>query len=81
MLVSSLFTLPSITSAAASLLLYSATCLMQPPVGQLCLTFIERWLLYRGRLQCFSAMLMTWEAGCFRVLAALHSDHLRQVPL
>ena len=22
-----------------------------------------------------------WEAGCFREVAALHSDHLRQVPM
>ena len=36
--------------------LYSETCLRQPPVGQLQLAFIERWLLYRGRFQCFSAI-------------------------
>ena len=36
--------------------MYGGICLRQPPVGQLQLTFIERWLLYRGRLQCFSAV-------------------------
>ena len=36
------------------------------------LTFIERWLHYRGRLQCFSAV---WgQGGCFREVAALYSD-------
>ena len=29
---------------------YSETCLRQPPVGRFQLTFIERWLLYRGEL-------------------------------
>ena len=47
---------------------------------------IERWLHYRGRLQCISAMLVLFEAseaGWFREVAALYSDHmhLRQVPL
>ena len=55
-----------------------ATC------GSLIMAFIERWLLYRGRLQCFSAMLVLLgarETGGFRKMAALHSDHLKQVPL
>ena len=44
-----------------------ATC------GSLIMAFIERWLLYRGRLQCFSAMLVLFrgrEAGGFRKMAA-----------
>ena len=58
----------------------AATC------GPVILAFIERWLHYRGRLQCSSAMLVLFrarEAGCFREVevAALHSDPLRQVPL
>ena len=30
-----------------------------------------------------NALVLSWarEAGCFREVAALHSDHLRQVPL
>ena len=32
-------------------ILHRETCLRQPPVGLLCLPFIERWLHYRGRLQ------------------------------
>ena len=35
-------------------------------------------------LQCVSVMLVlfgAWKVGCFRELAALHSDHLRQVPM
>ena len=48
----------------------SETYLNQPPArGPLYLIFIGRWLLYRGRLLCFSAI---WagarEAGCFREL-------------
>ena len=39
---------------------YSGTCLRQPPVSQFLLTFIESWLLYRGRLQCYSAI---WDQG------------------
>ena len=63
---------------------YSGTCLQQPPVGQLQLAFIERWLHYRGRLQSFSAMLVPFgirEAGCFREVAFLHGDHFRWVSL
>ena len=48
---------------------YSETWLRQPPVGQFELTFIERWLLYRGRLQRFSAICGR-EAGRFREVAA-----------
>ena len=50
---------------------YNAQVLLQ-------LAFIERWLHYRGRLQCFSAMLVLFgarEAGCFREVAASYSDH------
>ena len=36
--------------------LYSEACERQPPVGQLHLTIIERWLLYIDRLQCFGAI-------------------------
>ena len=43
--------------------MYNGTCLRQPPDGQFQLTFIERWLLYRGRLQCFSAI---WGQGGLR---------------
>ena len=54
-------------------------------LGQIQLVLIDRWLLYRGRLQCFSAMLVLFQPGRLAVLeievAALHSDHLRQVPL
>ena len=53
-------------------------------MGQSQLVFTERWLHHRGRLQCFSAMLVLFgarEAGCFREVAALYSDHYRQVPL
>ena len=39
---------------------------------------LQRWLHYRGRLQYFSG---TREAGCFKEVATLHSDHYRQVPL
>ena len=54
-------------------------------MGQLYLAFIERWLqciIEIRRLQCFSAI-VPWprEAGCFRDVAALYSDHLRQFPL
>ena len=41
----------------------------------------QRWQLYR--LQWFSAMLVLFgarEDGCFREVAALYSDHYRQVP-
>ena len=54
--------------------MYSGTCLRQPPVGQLYLTFIERWLHYRGRLQCFSAAIVpvgAREDGCFREVNAV----------
>ena len=46
---------------------HSGTCLRQPPVGKSYLALTERWLHYRGRLQCFSAMLVLFgvrEAGC-----------------
>ena len=49
-------------------------------MGHFQLTFIERWLLYRGRLQCLLPF-GSREVGCFREVTALHSDHLRQVPL
>ena len=42
--------------------------------SEICLGFIERWLHYGGRLQCFSAILVPFgarEAGCFREVAAL----------
>ena len=47
---------------------------------------IERWPLYRGRLQRFSAthvlvLFGAREAGCIGEVAALHSDNLRQVSL
>ena len=45
---------------------------------------LERWLPYRGRLQCFSAMLVLFgarEAGWFREVAALHNDLYRQFSL
>ena len=51
---------------------------------QLQLAFIERWLHYRGRLQWLCAMFMLFgarKAGCFREVAALYSDPLRQIPL
>ena len=54
----------------------TATC------GPVILAFTEGWLHYRGRLHCFSAMLVLFgarEAGCFREVVALHSDHYRQV--
>ena len=53
-------------------------------MGQLQLAFIERWPYYRGRLQCSSTVSVLFgsrEAGCFRKVAALHSDHLRQFPM
>ena len=62
----------------------SETCLGQPAVDQSLLAFIERWLHYRGRLHCYSAALVLFgarEAGCFREVAALYSDHYSQVPL
>ena len=56
---------------------YNAQVLLQ-------LAFIERWLHYRGRLQCFSAMLALFgarEAGWFREVAALYSDHYKHAGL
>ena len=45
----------------------------------------DRCLLYRGRLQCFSATYVSaiWGKGgwMFIEVAALHSDYLRQVSL
>ena len=37
---------------------YSENYARLPPVGQLHLVLIERWLLYRGRLKCFNTMLV-----------------------
>ena len=48
------------------------------------LPFTERWLHYRGRVDYGSAMVVLFgarEAGWFREVAALHSDHYRQAPL
>ena len=42
---------------------------------------MERWLHYRGRLQCFNAISVPFgirETDCFREVATLHSDHLRR---
>ena len=50
-----------------------ATC------GVVIVDFYRQWLCYRGRLQCFSAMLVLLgarETGCCREAAALYSDHL-----
>lgn len=42
--------------------------------------YIERWLHYRGWLQCFSATYnRARETGCSRAVASLYSDHLRQI--
>ena len=47
----------------------------------------RRWLKYRGRLQCLVlpiSVRATWEAseaGCFREVAALYSDHYKQVSM
>ena len=55
-----------------------------PAVAHTAWAFIERLLHYRGRLHCFSAVLVLFgarEAGCFRGVAALCRDPYRQVPL
>ena len=48
------------------------------------LTALDRWLHYTettiDRFHCTSNV-WTREAGCFRQVAALYSDHYRQVPL
>ena len=40
---------------------------------------MEKYLIH----QCFNSVVLSGarDAGCFREVAALHSDHLRQVPL
>ena len=52
-----------------------ATC------GPVMLAFIERWLHYRGRLQCVVLVSAIWPGRMAVLERWLYSDHYRELPL
>ena len=61
----------------------SKTAICGPVIIDLFICYRERWLLYRGRLHCFSAMLVLFGSARLwvREVALSYSDNLRLVPL